>query len=136
MAQSVRIGLATAILALLCNDRALADQIEIKDEAYAQLPADAQQALVAKMKDQGLLSKDDTVKYAGPAVQGPKESLSPALLLTLAPTACKIVAAVKKQDDLGKCATRKDAATQDQCKQGVESKFVTIEAVCNAIKLF
>jgi hypothetical protein len=58
------------------------------------------------------------------------------LLLALAPTACKIIAGAKKQDDLAKCAAKKDAAAQDQCKQGVESKFATIESVCSAIKLF
>jgi len=136
MVRLLQIAFVAVITVLLCDQNALADQIEIKDEAYAQLPADAQEALVAKLKEQEVISKDDTVKYVGPTDSGKKESLSPALLLTLAPAACKIVAAAKKEDDLGKCATRKEVAAQDQCKQEVESKFGTIETICNAIKLF
>jgi hypothetical protein len=136
MARSYQAALAAIISVLLCNYPVLAGEIEIKDEVYAQLPSDAQEALVAKMKSEGLIAKDDTVTYAGPPAAAGKESLGPAVLVTIAPVACKIIAAAKKNEDLAKCATKADAAAQDQCKQEVEGKFGTVETICNAIKLF
>jgi hypothetical protein len=136
MTRPYQTALVSLISVFLGAHLALADQIEIKDEAYAQLPSDAQEALVAKMKSEGLIAKEDTVTYAGPPAAAGKESLGPAVLVTLAPAACKLIAAAKKNEDLAKCAAKADAPAQDQCKQEVEGKFGTVETICNAIKLF
>ena len=137
MANSSRCAVVLIVAVWISAQGAMAGPIEVDANDYAQLPAEQQEQLVAKMKEQGLLSGDDTVKSLAPAAEASaKESFGPALLLTLVPAACKIIATAKKQDELGKCAAKKEAEAQNQCKTAVEGKFATIETVCNAIRLF
>ena len=131
-----RLVAAALIAAIMPSGHALADQLNIDAEEYAQLPADKQDALVTKMKEQGLLSEYDSVKYVGAPLDPAKTSLGPAVLITLVPSVCKVIATAKKTEDLGKCAAKEDAAAQEQCKTETETKFGAIESVCNAIKLF
>lgn len=137
MARSSKGVAAIIAAAMLSAQAAMAGPIEVDTGDYAKLPAEQQDQLVAKMKEQGLLADDDTVKSLAPAPDASaKESFGPAVLLTLVPAACKIIATAKKHDELGKCAAKTEAEAQAKCSSAVESKFTTIETVCNAIRLF
>jgi hypothetical protein len=134
MARSaVRVVLAALGCIVIMSGVAVADEVAIKSTDYAQLPPDAQDKLVAEMKKQGLLAKNDHVRNA--AEPSKREQLSPAVLLVLVPAACKVIADVKKRDELAKCASSKEPEAARECTTSVETTYGTIETVCNAIKL-
>lgn len=135
MLNASRLVIALFIFLSLSCRIAYAEEISVAGAEFGQLPQDSQKKLVAAMKDKGVLAKDDSVKYVGPVAADDKKSLGPAILITLVPTACKIIAAAKKQEDLGKCGEKKEAEAQERCKLEVETKFSTVETICGAIKL-
>lgn len=125
---------AAALLSLSLCSGAFAEEIAIDSEDYAQLPASAQEKLVTEMKSNGLLAEGDTVTNAAPPAE--KKDLGPTALLPFVPVVCKIIAEAKKQDEIGKCASKPEAEVQAKCKTDVEAKFTTIDTVCNIIKIF
>jgi hypothetical protein len=131
---SFRVAAAALLSLSLCCSGVSAGEIAIDNEDYAQLPASAQEKLVTEMKGKGLLAADDTVTNAAPPAD--KKDLGPAALLPFVPVVCKIIAEAKKQDEIGKCTSKPEADAQAKCKTDVETKFTTIDTVCNIIKIF
>ena len=63
------------VIRIVAQQGAALAQIRIEAPEFGQLPADAQKELVAKMKDKGILSADETVIYVGPIINDQKELL-------------------------------------------------------------
>ena len=124
----------TLLLAASGYSAASAGEVKIESGDYAQLSAKQQGELLKTMKDRGLLAGNDKVVNSAPAAE--EMALGGAILMTLGPAVCKLIAGTKKQDDLAQCAKSSTPAAQDGCKAKVEAQFATVDTVCGLIKLF
>ena len=127
-------NLTVALVTLgLASQSLVAGELSIESADYAKLPEEQQKRLVEELQGKGLLAGDDTIVYTGPEVS--ERRAPPAVLLTLAPLACRAVLAAKRREDLAQCGV-KPPEEQEQCTADVEGRLGTIDLVCNAIRLF
>jgi hypothetical protein len=128
--RSIVIG--TAFLGLVSAISAA--ELKVQIDELAELTPDQQAELVKQMKEKSLLDKDDTVVNSSTAAKD--KSVGTAVLLTLGPAACRLIAATKKEEDLKSCLAETDEAKQASCKKSLEERFGAVETVCSLVKLF
>jgi hypothetical protein len=102
-------------MAAVFSIAAPAAELVVNDKVWASLPPKQQQQILGKLAREGVLKKEDTLRYQGPNVVPLDTRMSPQMLAKLAERAIKIVCEAKFDAEEQACIKSQFLSPKEQC---------------------